>query len=133
MSEITYRWIDGMSATIEEWDRFESLMAARGWACLNRPTSRILAAERDGDLLGYIVFQMTPYVGPLFVRPSARGTGIAEELSNRMIEFLAEINVRGWIVAAESQHAEQICIDSGMTKVEAPVYVMKYPFGGVEV
>lgn len=133
MSETNYRWVDGPSAMQEEWDRFESLMAARGWASLNRPTSRILVAENaDGELLGFEVFQMVPYVGPLYVRPSERGTGLAEELSDKMLDFMANIQARGWIVTAESPYAEKICVDRGMTKVETPVYIM-VPFGGVEV
>lgn len=133
MEKIAYRWVDGPTATDAEWDRIESLLAARGWASLNRPTSRILLAEdAAGELLGFEVFQMIPYVGPLWVRPSARGTGLAEDLSDRMLDFMAEIQARGWLVTAESAYAEKICVDRGMTKVETPVYVMA-PFGGVEV
>jgi hypothetical protein len=133
MNDVNYRWLDGISASTEEWDRVESLLATRGWASINRRTSRILFAENaKGELLGFEIFQMVPYVGPLWVRPSERGSGLAEDLSDRMLDFMTEIQARGWLVTAESPYAEKLCVDRGMTKVVTPVYVM-VPFGGVEV
>jgi len=131
VSQPTYRWVDGPTATNEEWDKIEGILASRGWMSLNRATSRVLVAELDGKL-AFHVFQLVPYCGPLFVPPSMRGTGVAEELANRMVDFLAEINVRGWIVVADSPHASKLCEERGMDKVNSPVYVMVNP-GGVEV
>jgi len=133
MSEVIYRWIDGPDASVEDWDRIEGLLAAKGWMSLNRLTSRILMAEdADGVLLGFHVFQMVPYCGPLYVKPSVRGTGVAEELADKMLSFLIDVQARGWLVTAESTHAEKLCVARGMKRVESPVYVMMDP-GGTEV
>lgn len=132
--DVKFRWIDGPEATSAEWDRFERILAAKGWASLNRNTSRILVAEdAAGELLGFEVFQLAPFVGPLYLRPSARGAGLAEQLSDRMFEFLAETKARGWMVTAASHHAAKICEAHGMTKIEMPVYVMAVPFGEVDI
>jgi hypothetical protein len=138
-ANVSYRWIGGVdsehgpAATAEEWDRIEGILNIRGWMSLNRPTSRVLMAEdAEGNLLGFHVFQFLPYCGPLFIIPSRRATGIAEELSDKMVDFLAENNARGWVVVATSKHSENLCKSRGMSKIESPVYVMSDP-GGVDI
>lgn len=119
-----YRWIDGFNATDAEWNRIEDLLASRGWSSLTRSTSRILVAEDDdGELMGFLVLQLYPHTEPLWVRPSARGTDVAAELSNRMVDFLIEIKARGWMVIADSPFAAKLCEERGMRKLEKPVYV----------
>jgi len=131
MSDITYRWVDGPTATDEEWSKIDDVLATRGWASLNRYTSRILIAER-GNEFAFHVFQLVPYCGPLYVPRSMRGQGIAEDLADKMMEFLVENNARGWLVTAESAHAAKLCETRGMMRVPCPVYVMP-DIGGVEV
>lgn len=128
---ITFRWIDGPTASQEDWDSLEIELAARGWMSLNRATSRILLAELDGKLQGFHVFQLVPYCGPLFVVREARGSGLAETLADKMQEFLVESHARGWIAAAESPYAAKLCEARGMERLPAPMYVMVNP-GGVE-
>lgn len=123
MDDVTFRWIDGPDASTEDWDRIESILAARGWMSLNRPTSRVLIAETDGKLSGFIVLQLIPHSEPLFVSPSARGTGLAEALTDRMYSFLDEVKVRGFMAVADSKFAEELCEKHGMQKVASPVYV----------
>lgn len=123
---VSYRWVDGNDATAEDWDRVERILAARGWLSLNRPTTRILIAEdAGGELLGFICLQMVPHTEPLFLRPSARGTGIAEELADRMLEFMLSIRARGWMTVADSPVAEKLCEARGMVRIESPVYVAR--------
>lgn len=126
MSEVTYRWVDGPDATDQDWDRIDRILEARGWASLNRPTTRILIAEDDkGELAGLIVLQLFPHAEPLWVRPSMRGSGIAETLADKMMDFLREIKVRGFIVMADNPLAAKLCEEHGMVKVESPVYIAK--------
>lgn len=122
---VEYRWIDGPTATAEEWDRVEGVLAVRGWMSLNRPTSRILVAEREGELLGFMVMQLVPHTEPLWVRPSERGSGIAESLADQMVEFMFSVQSRGWMVVADNPMAAKLCEARGMMKVDAPVYVAK--------
>jgi hypothetical protein len=131
MSDVNYRWVDGPTATESDWSKIEDILASRGWMSLNRNTSRVLIAERDG-VMAFHVFQLVPFCGPLFVPPSMRGTGVAEELADKMLGFLTDIQARGWLVTAESQHAAKLCEERGMERVQSPVYVMVNP-GGVEV
>lgn len=121
--EVKFRWIDGPTATQEDWERIDAILATRGWMALNRLTSRILVAERDGALDGFIVLQMVAHTEPLWVAPSSRATGLAEELSRRMFQFMHEVDARGFVVVAESRFAEVLCEAYKMKRVASPVYV----------
>jgi hypothetical protein len=125
MEGIRFLWYDGPTCDDTEWDRIENILAARGWMSLNRPTSRILVAEDvDGKIQGFLVLQLCPHTEPLWVAPSARATGLAEELVDRMVKFMEQVQIRGYIATADSPFAAQLCENHGMTKVDKPVYVM---------
>jgi GNAT superfamily N-acetyltransferase len=125
--DVTFRWIDGPVASQEDWDRIESILATRGWMSLARETSRILVAEHDGELKGFVVLQLVPHTEPLWVAPDARGTGLAESLADQMMEFLVSIHARGWMVVADNPFAARLCEDRKYKRVEAPVYVRVEP------
>lgn len=123
--EVRYRWIDGPTATVEEWDHVDEILAMQGWSSLNRPTSRVLVAEDKEGIAGLICLQLYPHTEPLYVRPAYRGTGLAEELADRMYAFMRDVQARGFMVVADSPYAEKLCKERGMTKVESPVYIMR--------
>jgi hypothetical protein len=127
---VTYRWVDGITASPAEWDRIESLLAARGFMSLNRQsTIRILIAEVDGALVGFNVLQFIPHVGPQFVIPSQRGTGISDELADRMLEFLVEHEARGWVVVADNPISARLCRSRGMAQIQSPVFTTESASG----
>jgi len=124
--EVSYRWIDGPTATEDEWNRFEDILVARGWMSLNRPTSRVLVAEDEhGDLMGFIVMQLVPHTEPLWVRPSTRGSEVANELADRMLAFMMEIQARGWMLVASNDIIAEMAEKRGMVRETLPVYVAK--------
>jgi len=124
-SGVSYRWVDGNDATVEDWGRVEDILAARGWSSLNRSTSRILLAEVDGELAGFHILQLYPHAEPQWVRPKYRSTEISATLADKMLEFLRDIKVRGFMVVADSEFAVALCEERGMTKVESPVYIAR--------
>ena len=121
---ITKRWIDGPTATPEEWDKIESILAARGWMSLSRELCRILVAEDEsGALKGFSVLQVVPQAGPLYVVPSERGTGLAAILADETLDWLVENKARGWLVIAENSFTEKLVEERGMVRLKSPVYV----------
>lgn len=125
MDDVRYRWIDGPTASDADWDTIDLLMATSGWPSLNRATTRIrLAEDATGKVLGFSVLQLFPHAEPLWVAPSARGTGIAEKLTDDMFAFLQEVRVRGFLVVASSPFAQRLCEQHGMKPLEHPVYAM---------
>jgi hypothetical protein len=119
------RWIDGQDATKEDWDRIEGILAARGWTSLNRNFTRIRVAEENGELKGFYVLQLYPHAEPLWVAPSTRGSGLAEDLADDMLEFLKDVGARGWMLVADNPMVAKMAEERGMTKLEAPVYVTR--------
>jgi hypothetical protein len=127
--EIRFEWIDGPEmpnaprpATDEEWDAIEDVCAARGWMSLNRTLTRVLCAKRGDEIVGFHVMQLAPHAEPLYVATAERGTELAAQLADRMVEFLISIKARGWFVVADSPFAKKMCEERGMAKVKSPVY-----------
>jgi hypothetical protein len=127
---VRLRWVDGPDATAAEWKKIDDLLAVRGWMSLNRATTRVLVAEDDGELKGLLVFQMLPYLGPLFVVPSARGSSVPDIMLAEMRKFLAAVDARGWVVEAESPHTVALCERWGLQRMPSPFYAFPDP-GGV--
>jgi hypothetical protein len=59
-SEPTFRWLDGPYATDREWAAIDLILESQGWMPLNRETSRIYVAERDGQIVGINCLQLMP-------------------------------------------------------------------------
>lgn len=133
-AEATYRWIEPEHVTPEadrawadaSWERVQRIIAFRGWMALNRTTSRVLVKESadDGRLLGFIVLQLTPQVGPIYLERSELGTESADYLADQMLAFLRDSETRGFILFAESPHSSKMAEMRRMRKVTVPVYVM---------
>jgi len=120
---ITYRWINFWEATPAEVAQIDAITRQHKWMKFNLNTTRLCVAEHHGRIIAFSAFQMTPYVGPLYVNKYYRGYGVAEKLADDTMEFLQGIEARGWLVIADSPFTERICEDRKMTKVESPVYV----------
>ncbi len=119
MDGVTFKWLNGQECC--EW--LNEVMARKGWAELNPQTARALVAYKDERIVGFIVIQLFPHAEPLYVDPEFRGTGLADELADRMYEFLKEVRTRGYMVVAESPFAEKLCEARGMKRVNYPVYL----------
>lgn len=120
VANITYKWIFG-----SELESLEPILAERGWSSLNDKTARALVAlDSSNTLIGFHVLQLFPHAEPLWVRKDMRGSGLAEELADRMMEFLAQVGARGFMVVADSPAAIQLCEKHGMRKVNSPVYLL---------
>lgn len=119
MNGVTFKWLEGKEAC--EW--LNEVLERRGWSLLNEHTARALCAYKDERIIGFHVIQLFPHAEPLFIDPEWRGTGLAEELADRMYEFLKEVRTRGYMVIAESPFAEKLCQERGMKRVNYPVYM----------
>lgn len=121
---ITYRWIDGAFATDTEWSRIDEILAFQGWPSLNRDTTLRIRVAEDGErILGFLVVQFVPHVEPLWVASSHRGTEVAGHLSDDIMQFMNEAKARGFMLVADSPHAEKLAKDRGLRKINSPVYV----------
>ncbi len=118
---ITYKWLDK-----EQLTALDPIMQQRNLPSLNQEVSRVLAAYDGDKLIGFLVLQLMPHMEPLWVDPKYRGGGtdsIANILVNKMFEFVAECNIRGFFCVADSNVVEKMCIERGLIQVTSPVFI----------
>ena len=112
---IEYRWLDNTKG-------LEEFFQQRGWVPLNPLGSRVLAAF-DGDrMIGFVCMNMIPHIEPLFVAPAYRGSGVAEELVQQMVELLYAAIAPAAYVVADNPASAKLAELHGMTRVDVPVY-----------
>lgn len=126
---IRFEWLDGPEsqgprrATEEEWAAIDEILARQGWMSLNRMLTRVLVAYRGEEIVGFHVMQLLPHAEPQWVDMSERGSGLSQQLADQMVGFLEGVKARGWMVLATNKHAEKMCQDHGMKKIDATVYM----------
>jgi hypothetical protein len=127
---VRFEWIDGPDAvnaprpaTKAEWDAIDDVCIARGWMSLSRVFSRVLVAYRGDTMIGFHALQLLPHAEPQYVNADELGNGVAQQMADQMVAFLEGAKARGWMVIADSPHAEKMCRDRGMVKIKSPVYM----------
>jgi len=119
-----YRWL----TPDEIVDTVNPALAAQRFAQLNvnteQPTSRVLGAFWDGQLVEAFALQLYPVLGPIIrVDNTFRDGGeTSRTLSTKMGEFFEEVKVRGALCIADTPITERLCDRFGMKRVENPVY-----------
>lgn len=123
MKRITYEWRSHRDAV----DAVTPIIEAIGWTRLNDSTTLIcrIAKNEQGRIIGFYPLQLFPHAEPLWVASDYRGSGVAEQLAEDMRKFLQDAKCRGFMVVADSVHAQKMCESFGMERVQSPVYVMR--------
>ena len=114
---IEYRWLEQ-----SELEVVEPLFKARGWVRLNPEMSRVIAAFDGDKMIGVCCFQLIPHVEPLFVELPFRGTPVAVNLVQQMVNFLYEVDAPAAYVLADNPVSAKLAELHGMTRVDVPVY-----------
>lgn len=120
--ELTYRWLEG-----EDLKQLEPMLEARGHMSLNNALARALCVfdkDNNDKIIAFHVLQHIPHAEPLYVDKEYRGTGIAEDLADRMVAFLKSCDARGFMVVADNPASVKLCEQFGMRRVESPVFIM---------
>ena len=95
---------------------------AHGWLPLNPMTACAFVAFQAGKIIGFVCQNPIPHVEPLFVDPQYRGTGLAGELVEKMVDFLYEVEAPAAYIVANSAFSAKLAEAYGMEKVDQPVY-----------
>ena len=108
-----------------EWPEIEALepmFKQRGWMCLNKETSRIMGTFHEGKLIAFVVLQLVPHLEPLWVDPSYRGAGVAEELVSEIARYIKSAKTRGVMIVADNPGVARLAEHFGMSRILSPVY-----------
>src|SRR6266446_10267452 len=81
---MTFTWLDG-----PDLDILGPILQRHGWVSPNPRLSRALIVfDSQNEIIGFSVFQLVPHVEPLWLALRYRGTGLAEQITHQMVEFL---------------------------------------------
>lgn len=123
MAQVNYRWLAGS----EIQTLVNPICKTVGWPQLNvnveQPTSAVIGAFEDFQLIGFLALQLFPMVGPGWVDAPFRNGVISRELADRMHEFLKVHEARGWLVIADTMVTQRLAERHGMESVDSPVYM----------
>lgn len=113
------KWLSG-----SELDILDPIFESRGWTPLDKTkTIAHCVFDDQGDLIAFNVAQKIAYVGPMWIDPDFRGSGVAEELADKMAILMASSGST-FIVVADNPASAKLCEKFGMKKVESPVYLL---------
>jgi len=110
-------------------DEIESLVQPtirkQGWTELNLnedpPTCLVMGALEEGKLVGFLVLQLFPMLGPAYVEIGHRDGTVTAGLLAKMGDVLAE--ARGYMVICDTETTERHAQHHKLTKLESPVYI----------
>ena len=124
-AQLTMEWVDGSHAA----KLLNPLIESRGWTPLNgsdnpKLTRARVVLDSDGDVVGFFCLQMFPMLGPILV---VHGSDpfLFRELIEDMRQFLADCEVRGWLIIAEDRRIADLCREMGYQQVPFPVFLGK--------
>ena len=77
-----------------------------GWPLPDPDMAKVIVAQAglgsDGVILGFGVVQFVTHAEPIWVHPSARGTGIAEEVMAQVVNYIErDCHIKRYVVAAK--------------------------------
>lgn len=114
---LEFKWLHD-----DELDVLEPIIRSRGWVPLNKGIAAAYVAYDHGQIVGFVALNCIPHVEPLWVSNERRGTGLAEELVNSMVEFLFSVQCPAAYIVADSPASARLAELHGMERVNVPVY-----------
>lgn len=85
-----------------------------GW---DVPYPKMTSAEIcivDGKIIGLSLVHLQPSLGPHWVAPNYRGTGVSEHLADRAQATIENAGFKQYVVQTESEYVKKLCLDRGM-------------------
>lgn len=104
------------------------LFSKLGWKMPNPDFAKVIVAEAGtGDsahICGFAVVQFVTHAEPIWIHPSLRGTGVAEELVEKVVHYIEQdCKIDRWVaVVKEGSMAERLCLSQGMVKIPGQLY-----------
>lgn len=91
-----------------------------GWPTPDPDMAKVIVAQaglgKDGVILGFSVVQFMTHAEPMWVHPSMRGTGVAEELVRETVHYIEhDCHIKRYVVSAkEGSIAARLAMAHGM-------------------
>ena len=121
MATMEFKWL-----MADELSKLDPIILAQGRVPLNPRMSFAIAAVEGEHVVGYADMSCRPHVD-LWVARDHRGGHLAEELTDRMVTKLYEVNAPECYLVASNPHVTKLAEHHDMILVTSPVY---YKRGG---
>lgn len=72
----------------DDWGRLVSVFEQNKTVTPDPDLARILVAEEDAKITGFIVIQLVPHLEPIYVAPEQRGTDTWSQLAEAAVAFM---------------------------------------------
>jgi predicted N-acetyltransferase YhbS len=98
------------------------LLKENGWGLPYPDQATAVVGEYQGKIVAFVVLQMLPMVGPVWVEPSWRGSGLAEGIVKELVKRMIENGKEACIAIAQNPFTEHFCRVLGMTEVDGKLF-----------
>jgi hypothetical protein len=118
IEDVQYRVLEA-----HESDRLMPLLKEQGWGLPYPAQASAVIGEYQGKIVAFAVLQGLPMVGPLWVEPSWRGTGLAEGVTRELVKKMLANGTGACIAVAQNPFTEHLCRVLGMKQVEGKLFM----------
>jgi len=87
-----------------------------GWDIPYPKMSSAEIAIADGRIIGVSIVHLQPTIGPMWVAPNYRGTGVAEHIADRTKATADGAGFKQCVVQTQSEYVKKLCKDRGMVE-----------------
>jgi hypothetical protein len=116
MATMEFKWM-----MADELSKLDPYILLQGRVPLNPNMSFAIAAMEGDRIVGYSAMSCRPHID-LWVERDHRGRHLADELTDRMVTKLYEVNAPECYLVASNPHVKRLAEHHGMVVLTNPVY-----------
>jgi predicted N-acetyltransferase YhbS len=114
---VTYRVLGS-----DEAGKLMPLLKEQGWGLPYPHQASAVVAEYEGKIVAFAVLQILPNVGPLWVAPEWRATGLAEGVTRELVKYMLANGTGACIAVATNPFSEHLCRVLGMKEISGKLF-----------
>jgi len=110
----------------DEYYLLDEIYDGEGVARLDPNFSRVVAAIKDGKVIGIMVMQMVLHTEPIIIKEEWQGKGLWRDMAEMLDGYLTAIGIPGAYTQPMRDETKAIAGKMGYTESEHPLWVKIY-------
>lgn len=107
----------------DETEKLTPFLKQQGWGIPLPHLAAVVVGEYQGEIVSFAVAQLIPHAEPIYVSPSWRGTGLAEETAKQLAGYMLRAGTGMCLSIAQTKFAEDLCRMLGMVEMQGKIFV----------